>query len=592
MPKYLWSELKIKNQRRYKGKGFKRKENTGIDTETYKGKCRLICDSFGEYAFINEFDDILRYLCSNRYRGKFNWFYNIKFDFEAIVKHLSQEDLLNLYLNGHLIYNDYHISYLDRKYFGIVDKNKNRYHFYDMFSFLDVSLNTASKTLLNDNKLDIIDSSQLNINKNYWKENKNSIVEYCIKDAVLTAKLANYFWEMIWNKLHYAPKRPFSKGRLSEEYFLHKFYIPTINDIPKDVLKYAYNSYSGGRFEILQRGFFPSLYSYDIKSAYPAEIANLADYSNGEWIKGNTIDYDADIGFYYCLVTCYEPLISPFVYKYRNVLNIYPNGRFKLYLTKKEIEFIESHFKNVEIEIISSWEFMIHHEKYPFREEIERLYEWKETEKDKNIKLVVKIILNSLYGKTIQTVNQKTGKLFNPIWAAIITSNTRLKLLDFCYPHYDKVIAFSTDSVKSTIPLKAPENPKLGEFDLDFKGRGIYIMSDIYTFWNDSKQKNKFRGFTLAVEKDYDSEEEISLIKILEDIKYSTEYTYNTKRVYHLGECLLHTHKRTLNDLNLFDVVSKKIQINGDKKRIWERMFINGNDVRNTCIKSKPILVI
>ena len=59
MPKYLWSELKIKNQRRYKGKGFKRKENTGIDTETYKGKCRLICDSFGEYAFINEFDDIL-----------------------------------------------------------------------------------------------------------------------------------------------------------------------------------------------------------------------------------------------------------------------------------------------------------------------------------------------------------------------------------------------------------------------------------------------------------------------------------------------------------------------------------------------------
>ena len=465
-----------------------------------------------------------------------------------------------------------------------------------MYNFLDTSLDKASKTLLKESKLsDIVDSSKLNTDIFYWKKNQDNIIKYCIQDAVLTKKLAGYFWDLIYEKMAYIPKRPFSKGKISEEYFLNRIWIPTINEIPREVLKYAYNSYSGGRFEILQRGYFPELWSYDIKSAYPAEIANLKDYTKGEWDKvRGEYHKDADGGFYRVNISVFEKNVSPVVQKFKNVLNIYPNGKMRLYLTKNEIEFIEKCFPKVYIEVIDGYEFMAHEFYYPFKKEIEYLYQWKETEKNPDIKYCVKIILNSLYGKTIQAVGGNTGKLFNPLYASEITANTRIKLLSLPHGNYDKVIAFSTDSVKSTIPLDVPNKPKLGDFELDFKGEGIYLMSDIYSFWNSEtkKTKNKFRGFSLAVEKDYESPEEISLLKILDSIKSETEYTYLTKRVHHLGECLLHTHKRTMNDLNIFSVAEKKININGDSKRIWDRDFRHGYDVMKNTIRSKPLLVI
>jgi len=573
--------------------GFVKKENIGLDTETYKGYVKLICDSDGRYSFVDCFEDIIEFLLHKKFRGKFNWFYNINFDFQSIVKYLPIEDLTYLYVNKNLnIEGGKHIQYLDKKFFAINDESKNYYYFYDLYNFLDTSLDKASKKFLGDSKLKIIDAEKLNTDIDYWSKHGADIIRYCIQDAKLTQRLADHFWNIIYANLNYYPKRPFSKGKLSEEYFLSKCYIPTINEIDRGVIEYAYKSYYGGRFELLQKGFFEQVYSYDIKSAYPAQIAGLIDFSHGEWKKTSALNPDCEYGFYLCDIDCLEAYFSPFRQQI-GLLNIYPNGRFRQYMCKQEIDFILDNFENIRIKILSGYEFHPKDYYHPYREEINKLYDWKERENDPDIKYCVKIILNSLYGKTIQVVgdDNRTGKLFNPMYASLITSGTRIKLLQYALQKPECVISFSTDSISTTEKIRVPKKPKLGDFAFDFEGSGVFVMSDIYNLWNDKtkENKNRLRGFAFKKEKDYD-DKAILLKDILRSMPFSAKYSYTTSRPYHLGECLLHTKKKDVSMINVFYDVEKTIDINGDNKRMWLSRFENGNDALKRVIKSLPIV--
>lgn len=587
-----FQNLNIKKQFRYKNQGWTMKDNSGLDTETFQGYAKLICADDGDYKLISKFQDIVDFLTQNKFRNKFNWFFNVRFDFEALIKYLAYDELLCLYNDKELVTEDYIISYIPKKFFMITDMNNHRYKFFDMYNFIDSSLNKASALYLNDSKFSTVDASKLNTDAKYWEDNIQDIIKYCIKDAQLTKRLADYFWGVVYTHMKYYPKIPYSKGRIAEEYFLDKCYIPTINKIPIGVLKLAYESYSGGRFELLQRGYFDKIYSYDIKSAYPAKMTELIDYNKGKWVKTKDKNDDAYSGFYTCQLSIMEPYFSPIVKKI-NELSIYPNGNsIKLNLAKSEIEFIESRFENIEIKIISGYEFWAKELVYPLKSEIERLYAWKENEPDPTIKWAVKIFMNSLYGKTIQTAGDEnnTGKLFNPMWAAEITASARIKILTLGLQAPDKIIMFSTDSVHSQVPLTVPENPKLGEFEKDFQGSGVYVMSDVYNLWNEKKQKSKVRGFSVALEKDK-KDNEVMLRDILNDMKEDTLYKYTTKRVYHLGECLLHKTKRKLADLNIFDDVEKTVNINGDKKRMWNSEFKSGSDCLQRNMNSEPLFI-
>ena len=589
--------LTISEQRRYRNQGFTKKLNHGLDTETYKGYVRLICDDSGKYKEVNDFEQIMQFLTSERFRGDFNWFWNIKYDFESIIKYLDKDELIDLYNNHELKHYDYTIKFIDRKFFSINLKGNSRFYFYDMFGFIETSLNNAAKKYLNEEKLsDVVDSKQLNINWQYWLDNRENIIKYCIQDANLTKRIADYFWNLIYAHMDYYPKRPFSKGKIAEEYFLAKCYIPTINDIPRRALELSYNSYLGGRFELLQKGYFDSCYTYDIKSAYPKIISELIDYNHGKWIKckNGKINSDAYSGYYNCKIDCLELIFSPFTRKISG-LSVYPNGKFNQTLTKDEIEFYRDNFDSIDIKIIDGIEFFEDEILQPFKTEIEKLYSWKEKEKDADVKYAVKIFMNAFYGKTIQKSGDLnlTGKVFNPIWATEITSKTRLKLFSLMLQNPDSIIGTSTDSVHSTEPLSIPKKPKLGDFALDFQGRGVYVMSDVYYLWNEEtgKSKDKIRGFSLSKTKDTE-DIKMPLTTILNKMGLKeTIYQYETQRPYHLGECLLHTKSRTLNDLNIFAKVKKSININGDKKRIWKSQFKNGKDCLKRNIQSMPILV-
>ena len=589
MPKINFDFLNVKFQKRYLNKGFKMKENTGLDTETYEGYVKLICDYSGRNKLVNNFDDCIDFLTYYSYRNKYNWFYNIQFDFESIIKYLDIVDLRELYRNHEIEYNDFKITYLPKKFFAIQDKDRNRYYFYDMFNFLDVSLNKASKKFLHDEKISTIDANKLNTDSQYWIDNEKEIIRYCIKDAELTKRLADYFWNIIYEKLNFYPKSPMSKGKLSEEYFLHTCKIPVINSIDEKIIRTGYSSFYGGRFELLKRGYMDKCYCYDIKSAYPSEIANLPNFTYGKWQKVDKVNPDSYTGFYKCKVFSMEKDFSPFKIKLDNQLNIYPNGKNTQFLTKMEIDFYSQQFPNSAISVEYGYEWFPNKLIFPFKSEIERLYQWKDTEKDDDIKYCVKIILNSLYGKFIQVSGSEniTGRLFNPLYASLITSGCRVKILKLALQKPETIISFSTDSVISAEPLTVPNNPTLGQFQKDFEGWGVFIMSDVYNLWNDTKVKSKLRGFSIASTKDFDNTE--TYLKDILNGMDSNIYEYFSNRPYHLGECLMHINKRKITDVNKFGQTKKHIDINGDNKRIWDKEFKTGKDCLTMMHESMPI---
>jgi hypothetical protein len=190
-------------------------------------------------------------------------------------------------------------------------------------------------------------------------------------------------------------------------------------------------------------------------------------------------------------------------------------------------------------------------------------------------------------------VNKRAGKIFNPIEASLITSLTRLKLLELALQSPEDIISFSTDSVISKIKLNVPKHPKLGEFSFEFKGKGYFIMSDIYSLSNEKERKDRFRGFNIIEEEKQETIKEYTIEYILQEMKNSNETTfqYARERPYHLGECLTHIKKRTIEDINIFKKHTKKIKLNGDNKRIWDRPFKNAKDATENSINSIPIKI-
>ena len=596
MARIPFHELEIIPQRRNKLKKRYKRGNVGLDTETYMGKVKIIADSSGRCIEPKSDIELLRFLNYRQYRGKIGWFWNLRYDFDSVVKWLPLDIVRELFYTSRTDYEGFKIEYIKGKYFEL-SRDKHHTRFYDMANFLPMSLETASQTYLKTGKFKDVDSKRLNTDKKYWEMNIEFIKKYCVRDAQLTQMLADYFWGLVNSTTGLLPNKPYSQGSYSQDYFLEKCFIPQVQDIPTEVLNYAYQSYYGGRFELLQRGHFEKIYIYDIKSAYPAVMAEMPDFTRGSWVYTDELNPDYQHGFYQCQVIAMNDVISPFMQKYWG-LNCYCNGRFNCYLTGYEIDYINRYFPSSEINVYDGFYWIPEgKELHPFAEEIERLYTWKEQEKDENIKYVLKMTLNALSGKLIQTVGGHTGKLFNPLYAAECTARTRLKLLEAArLTGINNVVGFSTDAIHTTRsfnPVKTRDDA-LGDFIEDFRGEGLYILSDVYSAWNLDREKNRFRGMYIDMESLENKKKKTIRVKdmLTQMGDQATVYRYDVVRPVHLGEVIKHTQRESILNLNLFHTSEKRIDINGDKKRLWDPVsFVSAAEALETHHVSEPLVL-
>ncbi len=562
----------------------------GMDTETYQGYCRLICDSNGRFKLCNSIEDILTFMLNKRYQDKHIFFYNLHFDAEAILKYLPMGKLHTLYSNNKVKYDGCTITYIPKKLLRI-SKGKHVIRCYDLEQFYDASLEKAATEYLNEHKLSCpFDRDAINTDKEIWSHYKHTLIKYCIQDAVLTQKLGLILQETIKKYMKFNPKDYISKASLSKRYFRLYCDIPDIKKIRKEILKIAFYAYKGGRFELIRKGYFPYAELYDIKSAYPYEIANLIDITYGKWRYVRNYNPDAYYGFYVVNVNLKYRHIEPLAYVVKDHLLIYPGGEWKTIITKSELELLE---EDKEYKIIRGYEFYPDEILYPFQKEIGKLYEVKNnTPKDSYLYSLTKIIMNALYGcfyeKTKREDGIHVGKLFNPVYAAIITANTRCKIYRFASQYEDDVIAFATDSILMKEKHKVKEGKSLGEWEIQSSGECVAFQSGMYKMKNEIKSRGIQRKAKIS-SPDGKFDDIFEYIKAYPD---KTQYEVVIRRPVHIKESLIHHKILSVKDVNTWQEFRKVIDINRDVKRVWDGKFRCGGELFEKNINSSPVFIV
>jgi hypothetical protein len=123
---------------------------------------------------------------------------------------------------------------------------------------------------------------------------------------------------------------------------------------------------------------------------------------------------------------------------------------------------------------------------------------------------VIKLILNSLYGKTAQSIGTvgEIPNCSNPFYAGAIPAGTRARLLKAALHNPHGVVFFATDGIMSIGPLeglKTVEDKVLGEWEfaqeLDKREAAVFVHPGIYSF-HDAKGKThtKTRGFRIDLD--------------------------------------------------------------------------------------------
>ena len=365
---------------------------------------------------------------------------------------------------------------------------------WDAHNFFPGSLERVAREFLGETKL----AQDVSLyTKKYVEGNWDTIVEYCLHDAQLTAMLMDRLLAEIERVTGVRPQSHYSPATWAADVFRAMGWVDNVSAFwregpgGEEVLRYALGAYSGGKFEMRTKGRVPEAYQYDISSAYPAVIADLINLRWATVVDSSLYHPEADYGFLYCLIEI-DPnkagdLPHPVgvwggfgekmrLYSERGKgVMYYPVGVWEAIITKDEYEYLTNAGADVQI-MRGFWIYAgTRHRLYENR--VKLLYDIKETAKDEWTRHVIKIILNGLYGKFVQMLHSRDGTvepgmLWHPIYGAIITARVRCWVSEVQRKYGEHILAVHTDSVISDIPLPI-ESSKLGGWR--FKGKGEYI---------------------------------------------------------------------------------------------------------------------
>ena len=570
-----------------------------IDTETYasNGNMICLCNSENENVLrgypnklpsIHEVFNYLRNLIKQR--NTYFIAYNLKFDASVILKCMDETTLEKFYYGlddqkYNIKIDGIEITYLHKKCLTM-KKGNHVIKIYDALQFFIGAGKDGSS------KLDEVAKAYLGDQKEYngkYKnkqfpdyldkepEELNEIINYCIKDCILTKALMDIWIDAFYKNFNFYPTAYYSAGYISSQYLktqLKEF--TCFRKVPFIVQSLAYNSYFGGRFEITERGSFKNIHHYDINSAYPYAMTLLPDFNHGKWIKINSLSefkkYSKNVGFFKINVTVNESLISPFLF--RNIYGqiIAPRGEFTTTITSFELDKALKYYDFTLNKIIGYSFIPELKTKSDFNKLVSGMYQARLKQKNQGQKYVYKVLINSLYGKFAQA-KPKPKNLFNPVMCSAITGYCRSMLIDAVKDNKDDIIMFATDGIfsKKKLNLDVPENKVLGKWDYTKHPNFILIMAGIYSYNSEKKKKMQThsRGFGLRVfdEKKKELHFDLSDYKLkLIDNKY-VYHLYNIRPVAISQSVIQHAYSK--NDISKMDYVEKKIDINGDKKRMW-----------------------
>ena len=604
-----------------KRKLYQHKEPSIISiAEGKKRFSSLVGDAFEEKKEFIDLDGLLNYLNMQKFKGSVNWFYNLDYDTNAILKFLDFDDRKHIAQFNQVDYKDYRIQIIPRKELKISKirdgKPSNPTYFYDLAQFYNFTPLKILAEQTKYSKVHVADISQVDLNKYYTDDEYRELWnDRCVIDCKITVVMADKLTNNIKKIVGVNSYK--SKASIARRYVLenlkHDLKMPSTS-----MLDAALKAFHAGHIETCRLGTFKNITNLDINSAYPSFIAQLYETS-GNFTHNREYEPDTAYSFYLIDLDFQNEFLSPVWYQKSNG-NYHVNGKCETWVTQSELEYFMSndyHLKIIKAYHIKKNQFT----EQPFEYLVKDLYEARLEAKsrDDDIQSVYKVILNSIYGVTLNAINIKqlseyetdlydvidgklifyeskyvAGNMYNPVFGTYITANTRMKLFNDFNHKMDKIVSVNTDGVYLTSKVNLPINKELGGYSykklpkIMFMGSGRYFVSSGQGV--DDKE-SRFRGVPLkpskicGIMKDGKKAQTIELakekpIKLPESVKNSN-YHYTTFAKFPIQD---YVHR---DEFNVFNRVVKQIYFKTER-RFWYDQIETISDLWDKQIESRP----
>lgn len=465
------------------------------DGEGYGNKFVLLANSLGE-RIVDEnglgTEQCLEFLTSKYDSVKKRVWFSFSYDVNHILRDVPDTDLLTLLSGKTIEFNGHRVSYIPSKIF-VVDN----YRHYDVFSFFATNFINVVKTMLGEDRISkkLIEGKLARGTFEHW--DINDLIAYNDEELVLLVEVMNKLRKALID-VDVRLTEWYGPGAIAKYWF--KKYDVKQPQIPATASLYRalQSSYYGGRFEQIQLGKFDKVYEYDIRSAYPSVMATMPTFKEWKRVKGyNKNKYSIwhvtfDLRKY--LSDGYRGAL-PLPVRSKEGYICFP-AMGKGWYWQHELQLVHDFFPDAKLTI---------HEGYVASTDDDLPFAWVQDLYDYRIKLkkegnlshyAIKVGLNSLYGKTAQTVG---SNIYHSLaWAGYITSSTRVKIARAAHStNPENIIGFATDALFTTKSLDLPLSEDLGDWEEQFFESSIFFQSGVYRLVNGKVVNDRYRGVPL-----------------------------------------------------------------------------------------------
>lgn len=418
--------------------------------------------------------------------------YGASYDFNMWLRYLPLQTKIDLCTTNVAIWGPYKIKWIDRKYLWISRGKKFR-QIYDVIAWYQKPFVVTLKDwgVSNPGELELI-SRMKDLRGNFANVPPEEIEAYCWLECERLVDLVDKLCQAIQDT-PYRPSALYGPGALAAAIFKHekiKDYDGPYNE------EISLSAYYGGRFDTALFGRFEGVHEYDIRSAYPDQIRNLPCLRHVSWRPSRDPSLCA-YGLYRVKwnvgIDCLYP---PFPYRDSTGCIWYPytgQGWYHADEVRAALEIFGNKVKVLEgLALVQECE----HQPFKF---VEGLYKWRLKLAKENYPKgqVVKLGLNSMYGKLVQSVGGKNKKppFQNFFWGGAITAGTRAKILRVIGPKMPQIISIATDGIVSLEKLKVVIGEQLGEWEYSELASHFQVSNGVYhSIDKDGKPKERARG--------------------------------------------------------------------------------------------------